>query len=269
MCAMLRIDEQIMNSDKVICRHIDSLGNASIGEISQDILSQLRHFVEHIMLKIYANGNDIEDSQDNVRNAVKYVKNQKNFKHIARFHRFLQVSVSHRTLAEENANRLMLKYYELLVFKMDHPEMNFARETVRDIIRCFAYDLLSNITKHFSQSDGDDMLRQSDRIFRKFMLLLAENSNVNRSVKSYADELCVSPKYLTSVCRKHSDSTASELIATSVMSRVKQLLLYSDLSIKEVAGEMGFDNLSFFGKYVKKHLGLSPNHYRKANGYGK
>ena len=164
---------------------------------------------------------------------------------------------------------LMLKYYELLVFKMDHPEMNFARETMRDIIRCFAYDLLSNITKHFNQSDGDDMLRQSDRIFRKFMLLLAENSNVNRSVKSYADELCVSPKYLTSVCRKHSDSTASELIATSVMSRVKQLLLYSDLSIKEVAGEMGFDNLSFFGKYVKKHLGLSPNHYRKANGYGK
>ena len=164
---------------------------------------------------------------------------------------------------------LMLKYYELLVFKMDHPEMNFARETVRDIIRCFAYDLLSNITKHFNQSDGDDMLRQSDRIFRKFMLLLAENSNVNRSVKSYADELCVSPKYLTSVCRKHSDSTASELIATSVISRVKQLLLYSDLSIKEVAGEMGFDNLSFFGKYVKKHLGLSPNHYRKANGYGK
>ena len=164
---------------------------------------------------------------------------------------------------------LMLKYYELLVFKMDHPEMNFARETVRDIIRCFAYDLLSNITKHFNQNDGEDMLRQSDRIFRKFMLLLAENSNVNRSVKSYADELCVSPKYLTSVCRKHSDSTASELIATSVMSRVKQLLLYSDLSIKEVAGEMGFDNLSFFGKYVKKHLGLSPNHYRKANGYGK
>ena len=164
---------------------------------------------------------------------------------------------------------LMLRYYELLVFKMDHPEMNFARETVRDIIRCFAYDLLSNITKRFNQGDGDDMMRQSDRIFRKFMLLLAENSNVNRSVKSYADELCVSPKYLTSVCRKHSDSTASELIATSVMSRVKQLLLYSDLSIKEVAGEMGFDNLSFFGKYVKKHLGLSPNHYRKANGYGK
>lgn len=164
---------------------------------------------------------------------------------------------------------LMLKYYELLAFKMDHPEMNFGRETVRDIIRCFAYDLLSNVNKHMNQDGSEDMLRQGDRVFRKFMLLLAENSNMNRSVKSYADELCVSPKYLTSVCRKNSDYTASELIATSVISRIKQLLLYSDLSIKEVAAEMGFDNLSFFGKYVKKHLGLSPNNYRKNNGYGK
>ena len=170
---------------------------------------------------------------------------------------------------EQNEVDLMMKYYELLIFKMDHPEMNFGRETVRDIIRCFAYDLLSNINKHLDNNNEGDMLRQGDRIYRRFMLLLAENSNVNRSVKSYADELCVSPKYLTSVCRKHSDCTASELIATAIVGRIKQLLLYSDLSIKEVAAEMGFDNLSFFGKYVRKHLGLSPNNYRKANNYGK
>ena len=170
---------------------------------------------------------------------------------------------------EQTEVDLMMKYYDLLVFKMVHQEMSLGRETVRDIIRCFAYDLLSNINRHLNQGNDDDMLRQSDRIYRRFMFLLADNTNVNRSVKSYADELCVSPKYLTSVCRKHSDCTASELIATAVISRIKQLLLYSDLSIKEVASEMGFDNLSFFGKYVKKHLGLSPNHYRKANGYGR
>ncbi len=169
---------------------------------------------------------------------------------------------------EQNEVDLMMRYYELLVFKMEHQEMNFGRETVRDIIRCFAYDLLSNINKHLDNDGEGDILRQGDRIYRKFMLLLAENSNVNRSVKSYADELCVSPKYLTSVCRRHGNYTASELIAASIISRIKQLLLYSDLSIKEIAAEMGFDNLSFFGKYVKKHLGLSPNNYRKANNYG-
>jgi len=162
---------------------------------------------------------------------------------------------------------LMMHYRDLLVFKMDHPQLNYGRETVRDIIRCFAYDLLSNFNQHLS--DDGDVLRQGDKLFRRFMLLLAESSARNRSVSDYADRLCVSPKYLTSVCRKHGGSTASELIALAVVGRIKQLLLYSDMSIKEVATEMGFDNLSFFGKYVKKHLGLSPNNYRKAGGYGK
>lgn len=133
MDAPLRIDEQIMNSDRVICRHIDSIENASIGEISQDILSHLRHFVEHIMLKIFANGDDIEDSHDNVQKAVKYVKSQMKLKHIARFHRFLQVSVSHRTLAEENANRLMLKYYEYLLRIKNFLHDNYSMDVLHNL----------------------------------------------------------------------------------------------------------------------------------------
>lgn len=112
---ILQIDKQILNSDKIICRHINNLCNSTRGEISQDILSQLRHFVEHILLKIYANGNDIEDTQDNVKQAVKYAKNQEWLRYLSRFHHFLQVSVSHRTLEEENSERLMLKYYEYLL----------------------------------------------------------------------------------------------------------------------------------------------------------
>lgn len=133
MDAPLRIDEQIMNSDRVICRHIDSIEKSTIGEISQDILSHLRHFVEHIMLKIYANGDDIEDSHENVQKAVKYVKSQMKLKHIARFHRFLQVSVSHRTLAEENANRLMLKYYEYLLRIKNYLQDNYSMEVLHNL----------------------------------------------------------------------------------------------------------------------------------------
>ena len=115
MSNILQIDKQILNIDKVICRHIENLKNSTRGEVSQDILSQLRHFVEHIMLKIYANGNDIEDTQDNVKQAVKYAKNETSLRHLSRFHHFLQVAVSHRTLEEENSERLMLKYYEYLL----------------------------------------------------------------------------------------------------------------------------------------------------------
>jgi len=137
----LRIDTQILNSDKVICRHISNLSNSTRGQISQDILSQLRHFVEHIMLKIYANGADIEDSQENVKKAVKHAKGKSSLRHLSRFHHFLQVSVSHRTLEEQNSERLMLKYYEYLL-------------RIRNLLHDnYSLDVLSNLEQFPIETD--------------------------------------------------------------------------------------------------------------------
>lgn len=137
----LQIDEQILKTDRVICRHISNMSNLSRGEISQDILAQLRHFLEHIMLKIYANGADIEDSHENIQKAVKYVKNEGSLRHLSRFHHFLQVSVSHRTLEEENSERLMLKYYEYLL-----RIKNFLNEK-------YSLDVLSNLDQFPLETD--------------------------------------------------------------------------------------------------------------------
>ena len=70
------------------------------------------------------------------------------------------------------------------------------------------------------------------------------------------------------MCRNLTGRTASEIITSNTVNRVRQQLLYSDRTIKEIAAYMGFDNLSFFGKFVKKHLGASPNNYRRDNRYG-
>ena len=137
----LQIDEQILKTDRVICRHISNMSNLSRGEISQDILAQLRHFLEHIMLKVYANGADIEDSHENIQKAVKYVKNEGSLRHLSRFHHFLQVSVSHRTLKEENSERLMLKYYEYLL-----RIKNFLNEK-------YSLDVLSNLDQFPLETD--------------------------------------------------------------------------------------------------------------------
>lgn len=112
---IFQIDVQIFSIDKAICRHIDSLGTSTRGAVSQDILSQLRNFVEHIMLKYYSNGKDIENSYDNICKAIDFVKAQGNLKVLRRFHDYLQIVASHYTLDEENSERLMLKYYEYLL----------------------------------------------------------------------------------------------------------------------------------------------------------
>lgn len=161
---------------------------------------------------------------------------------------------------------LLLRYYELADFKMTHQEFNSNRETILNILKALSIDLLSFIDRHSDSSST--ILRQGDKLYRKFLYLVTSNVDGHRSVKSYADELCVSPKYLTSVCRQHSGKSASEIITRSLISRIKQMLLYSELSVKEIASELNFDNLSFFGKFVKKHLGHSPVNYRKLHNYG-
>lgn len=163
---------------------------------------------------------------------------------------------------------LMLRYYELAKFKMEHPELNYGKETMINILRGYALDLLSSISKHLDKP-SDSILRQGDKIFRKFVIMLADNNDNRRSVRDFAHALCISPKYLTSLCNIKAGKTASELIAVSVIGRIRQMLLYSDKSIKEISHELGFTNFSYFGKFVKKYLGVSPINFRKLNGYGK
>ena len=123
----LRIDNQILVIDKIISRHIDNLDALTRGTASQDILSQLRTFVEHIMLKIYANGQDIENTYDpNIRKAVNSVKKRGELKFLWKFHKSLQITTSHYALDEENSERLMLKYYEYLLRIKDFLKTNYS-----------------------------------------------------------------------------------------------------------------------------------------------
>ena len=110
----ITIDENIKIVDVAICRHIDQFAECGRGEISQDILSHLRNFVEAIMVKIYAQNEDIVLNWESIQNAVTYVKSRGEWKDLTRFHKCLQISVSHYTSDEENSERLMLKYYVYL-----------------------------------------------------------------------------------------------------------------------------------------------------------
>lgn len=187
------------------------------------------------------------------------------------FEAFMHVKAHPVVHFSVNEMELMSKYYELAVFKMRYPETGMnGKESMQMILRAYVLDMLANINIHMGiPRDTDVILRQADKIFHRFIKELAESNGVQHSVKYYADQLCVSPKYLTSICRKQEGKTAGELITINTVGHVKQLLLYSSLSIKEVATQLGFENLSFFGKYVKKHLGESPNNYRKTHNYGK
>ncbi|MDH5413768.1 MAG: ATP-dependent RecD-like DNA helicase [Flavobacteriaceae bacterium] len=110
-----KIDEDIFKIDRVICGNISRFDSTERGLLSQNILSQLRNFVEYISLKIFSNGRDVETSYENIVKALEFVKANGKYRFLNGFHKLLQITVSHYTLDEENSERLMLKYYEYLL----------------------------------------------------------------------------------------------------------------------------------------------------------
>lgn len=112
---MNKVDTLILTINDVICRNIDSFDNSERWLMSQNILGQLRNFVEHISLKIFSNNTDIEISYENICKALEFIKVRGELKFLHKFHKLLQISASHYTLDWENSERLMLKYYEYLL----------------------------------------------------------------------------------------------------------------------------------------------------------
>lgn len=113
---MFKNDQAILDTDKVICKNIDRFDASERGLLSQNILAQLRNFVEYIAQKICSNGIDIDPNNYDQKKATWELIQQRNqYRFLFKFHSLLQKSVSHYTLDEGGSERLMLKYYEYLL----------------------------------------------------------------------------------------------------------------------------------------------------------
>ena len=103
-----------------------------------------------------------------------------------------------------------------------------------------------------------------DVLMGKLFDELKKNYRQSRSVKFYADRLCVTPGYLATATKRATGRTVSEWIAKYVVLEAKALLNKGDLSVQQISYRLNFPNQSFFGKYFRKATGYSPNEYRKS-----
>lgn len=90
-----------------------------------------------------------------------------------------------------------------------------------------------------------------------------------RGVRFYADHLCLSPKYLTSLVKSVSGSSVQQLVFKAITKKAISLITTTDKSIKEIADYLNFPNASAFGTFFKKQVGMSPVNYRQNEGLPK
>ena len=107
-------------------------------------------------------------------------------------------------------------------------------------------------------------LSRAEGICDRFLQLLADNHPRERSVRFYADKLCLSPKYFSKLIKDASGRGASEWIDIYVLNAAKDYLKHSDLSIKQIVFALHFPDQPSFTKYFKSHTGLTPAQFRKS-----
>ena len=105
---------------------------------------------------------------------------------------------------------------------------------------------------------------RKDRIFQSFIFSLSQNFRTHHSVSFYAAEQCLTPRYFSTIVREKSGRNALQWIMMFIIAEAKKLLSDPDPSIKEIAETLGFSNQSFFGRYFKQYVGLSPMAFRSS-----
>lgn len=151
---------------------------------------------------------------------------------------------------------LAMKYYSLMknVISAKRP---FMLESIVNLCTSLIYEVAGSWMGRYeiNKENGADSVGRQKDIYDKFILLVAKYHTSERSVNFYANKLCISSKYLAKVVKSVSGKTASYWIDSYVILEAKNMLRYSDYTIKDIVYHLNFTNQSVFYKFFKAHTG--------------
>lgn len=107
---------------------------------------------------------------------------------------------------------------------------------------------------------------RSEELFQRF-LEAHQRENMPRSVKSFAEYLCVSPNHLSSVVQKESGRSVMSWLNAHCILRAKVMLLHTDKPMYIIAEELGFRSATFFSRFFHRETGVTPSKFRKEQAF--
>lgn len=126
-----------------------------------------------------------------------------------------------------------------------------------------AYDRVLRHSGITAERQENSSRRQE--LFTRFISLVQQHASGEREVAFYAEQLCISTRYLSTIVHAISGHTAKEIIDHTVILEIKMLLRTTDLSVQEIAYRLRFPDQSYLGRFFRKHVGQSPSEFRLEN----
>ena len=141
----------------------------------------------------------------------------------------------------------------------------FAEEVNYAYFYILLTDMADMIWKKYGkeQPSHTSEMKRSDGIMKDFIDLMVKNIETETNVGFYAEQLCISKQYLSLIVKTKTRVTISTIISAMRTETAARLLREPDLTIQEIAEKLSFSDQSSFGKFFKKHTGVSPLKYRQ------
>lgn len=123
---------------------------------------------------------------------------------------------------------------------------------------------VSNLLSIEHENNKKNFLSSKDEMFRKFMRDIEANFQKERTVGFYANKVCLTPKYFSTIIFKLTGKHAKEWIDTYTILEAKAMLKSTYANIQQISYDLNFATPSHFGRYFKHHTGVSPRQYRNS-----
>ena len=159
-------------------------------------------------------------------------------------------------------------YFQLLCSRMKSSTSALTPDIVRSLLGTIMLELLSIMRRNSErtveevrQEDPNSSLHKK-RIIDNFIKLVEESDGRIRRVDEFASQLNITPKYLSTILKEVMNRRPSTYIQLYTLKAIEYRLRFTDMTMQEIANDLNFPNPSFFGKYCKEHLGMTPLEYR-------
>ena len=162
----------------------------------------------------------------------------------------------------EHISLLYQQAFSVLINAYTMPKAIENKEIIKAVFTIFMQGVIELYRNHTPYSNAP--MTRNMEICREFIQLAMENYTKEHSVSYYAKRLNITLQHFCYVIKKVSGRTALEILSNIIIMDAKAQLKSTDLPVKKIAFALGFDNLSFFNKYFRQHVGMTPQEYRES-----
>jgi len=153
----------------------------------------------------------------------------------------------------------LVAYYSILQRAVKNKDNPYRMEVVKHLIKAFFF----STGYQYHKLTDNDKKSKNEMLVDSFLKYVQANYKEQRGVEFYADKLSLTPKYLSKLIKENSGMSANDWIDSYVVLEAKALLKSTNKTIQQISDELNFPSQSFFGKYFKRQVGVSPKEYKK------